>query len=100
MYIFNFLKIESRPVDVEHVRLLHDIHSEDIPSHLYRGYSIMGGKDVGSSPIKEIQHFPGNKRPVWFVFAGMGSQWPGMGKSSFVYQIITRLEKFLHMSHK
>lgn len=19
------------------------------------------------------------KRPVWFVFAGMGSQWPGMG---------------------
>ncbi|XP_051154827.1 fatty acid synthase [Leptopilina boulardi] len=73
--------IESRPVDVEHVRLLHDIHSEDIPSHLYRGYTIMGGKDVGSSPIKEIQHFPGNKRPVWFVFAGMGSQWPGMGEA-------------------
>lgn len=20
-----------------------------------------------------------NKRPVWYVFAGMGSQWPGMG---------------------
>ena len=28
-----------------------------------------------------FQFYPGNKRPVWFVFTGMGSQWPGMGKS-------------------
>ena len=24
--------------------------------------------------------FNEEKRPIWFVFAGMGSQWPGMGK--------------------
>jgi fatty acid synthase len=28
-----------------------------------------------------LQFYPGTKRPVWFVFTGMGSQWPGMGKS-------------------
>jgi len=28
-----------------------------------------------------LQFYPGSKRPVWFVFTGMGSQWPGMGKS-------------------
>jgi fatty acid synthase len=28
-----------------------------------------------------LQFYPGSKRPVWFIFTGMGSQWPGMGKS-------------------
>jgi len=28
-----------------------------------------------------FQFYPGSKRPVWFIFTGMGSQWPGMGKS-------------------
>ena len=69
---------------MEHIRLLHDIHKEDIPNHLYRGYTIVGGRDVGSSPIKEVQHYPAARRPIWFVFAGMGSQWPGMGKYYFM----------------
>ncbi|PSN32561.1 hypothetical protein C0J52_22028 [Blattella germanica] len=45
---------ESRPVDAEFVYLMQDLQS--IPT-------------------------PGHKRPLWFVFTGMGSQWPGMGKS-------------------
>ena len=28
-----------------------------------------------------LQFYPGSKQPVWYVFTGMGSQWPGMGKS-------------------
>ena len=28
-----------------------------------------------------LQFYPGSKRPVWFIFTGMGSQWPRMGKS-------------------
>jgi len=31
-----------------------------------------------------FQHFSGGKRPVWFVFAGMGSQWPAMAKDLLV----------------
>lgn len=27
-----------------------------------------------------FQYIPGNKRPVWFVYSGMGSQWNGMGR--------------------
>ena len=27
-----------------------------------------------------LQHCVPTKRPVWFVFAGMGSQWPGMAR--------------------
>jgi fatty acid synthase len=27
-----------------------------------------------------LQHVDSTKRPIWFVFSGMGSQWPGMGR--------------------
>jgi fatty acid synthase len=42
-----------------------------------------------------LQLYPGIKRPVWFVFTGMGSQWPGMGKSLLKLPIFaTAIEKF------
>lgn len=28
-----------------------------------------------------FQHYPGDARPLWFAFSGMGSQWTGMGSS-------------------
>lgn len=34
--------LETRPLDVEYARLIHDVHSEDIPGHVYRGYSLIG----------------------------------------------------------
>ena len=34
-----------------------------------------------------FQFYPGSKRPVWFVFTGMGSQWPEMGKSLLILPI-------------
>lgn len=74
-------QVESRPVDAEYVRLLHDVYADDIPGHMYRGYTVVGGSATQDKPIREIQHYPGAKRPIWFVFSGMGSQWPGMGEA-------------------
>lgn len=28
---------------------------------------------------EEVEHFDAAKRPLWFVYSGMGSQWAGMG---------------------
>ncbi|OXU23005.1 hypothetical protein TSAR_015483 [Trichomalopsis sarcophagae] len=75
--------LESRPVDIEYVRLLHNIHSEEIGSHLYRGYTVLPPRGLVKNPVREIANYLGNKRPVWFVFSGMGSQWPGMGKDRY-----------------
>ncbi|XP_065219793.1 fatty acid synthase isoform X2 [Planococcus citri] len=71
--------LENRTLDAEFVRLLHEVHSEDIPGHIYRGYTILK-KESQPEPVRHIEYFPGERRPIWFVFAGMGSQWPGMGK--------------------
>ncbi|XP_063988184.1 fatty acid synthase-like [Diachasmimorpha longicaudata] len=72
--------VESRPVDVEFIRLLHEIHTEDISGHLYRGYTVLGTTN-SEKKIRDIEHYPGAKRPIWFVFSGMGSQWATMGSS-------------------
>ncbi|KDR18643.1 hypothetical protein L798_06624, partial [Zootermopsis nevadensis] len=69
---------ESRPVDAEFVHLMHDLQSTEIPGHVYRGYTLLTQDD---RKLRSIQYYPGSKRPVWFVFTGMGSQWPGMGKA-------------------
>ncbi|XP_076681300.1 fatty acid synthase-like [Andrena cerasifolii] len=71
--------VESIPVDVEYIRLLHEIHADIISGHMIRGYTLVGSK-VSEKPPREMQEFPGTKRPIWFVFSGMGSQWAGMGK--------------------
>lgn len=72
------LQVESIPVDVEYIRLLHEVYAENITGHMFRGYTVVGSK-ISDKPPREIQEYSGLKRPVWFVFSGMGSQWPGMG---------------------
>ena len=64
---------------MEYVRLLHDIYSEDINGHIYRGYTVLPPTKIVETPLREIVNYSGAKKPVWFVFSGMGSQWPGMG---------------------
>lgn len=64
---------------MEYIRLLHDIHAEEIAGHLYRGYTVINETAVTKEHIREIEYYSGAKRPIWFVFSGMGSHWPGMG---------------------
>lgn len=45
-------------------------------THPYRGFTILNG----SRPIREVRRCTVEKRPVWYVFSGMGTQWTGMGK--------------------
>ena len=67
-------------MDVEYIRLFHDIHSVSITGHSFRGYTVVGSKTLEKLP-RDIKDYSGMKRPIWFVFSGMGSQWSGMGTS-------------------
>ncbi|PSN47320.1 Fatty acid synthase [Blattella germanica] len=64
------------PLDLEFIRLVHDVFSKNITNHLYRGYTLL---PAGDEAYHEVQNIDLTKRPVWFIFSGMGSQWPGMG---------------------
>jgi hypothetical protein len=43
------------PLDVEFIRLMHDIHSSAISNHMFRGYTIL---PVGEKAFHEIQVYP------------------------------------------
>ncbi|RUS90834.1 hypothetical protein EGW08_001453, partial [Elysia chlorotica] len=45
-------------------------------SMAYRGSTVLNA----SSDFEEIQKCGPDPRPIWFVFAGMGTQWHGMGR--------------------
>jgi fatty acid synthase len=58
----------------EFLSLLDNIYNKPIDNQIYRGYAVLSDKS----------HYEVNpsfkKRPVWFVYSGMGSQWPEMAK--------------------
>lgn len=70
--------------DEEFYALLNDIHKQNIAGHGFRGYTLLGGAE----PTREVAMAGEAGRPVWWVFAGMGSQWASMAKS------MMRLEPF------
>ncbi|XP_035722352.1 fatty acid synthase-like [Vespa mandarinia] len=81
--------IDNRPVDVEFIRLFHDIHLKEISGHLYRGYTITGVRK-SDKKIREIENYSNIKKPIWFVFSGLGSQWPGMGQALMRFPIFAK----------
>ncbi|XP_068150522.1 fatty acid synthase [Drosophila tropicalis] len=68
--------IEQR-ADDEFLTLINDIHSHAIPLHPYRGYAVL---DASGAVKQEILPYEEETRPIWFVYAGMGSQWASMAK--------------------
>ncbi|XP_026333120.1 fatty acid synthase-like [Hyposmocoma kahamanoa] len=77
--ILNDLK--SRSIDEEELALLRNIHQLSISGHLGRGYSILSKNENGETiTLAETANYSDEgKRPLWFVYSGMGSQWAGMG---------------------
>ncbi|XP_044760998.1 fatty acid synthase-like [Coccinella septempunctata] len=61
-------------INDEYVSLVQGVYSKPILGHLHRGYSLQGAEDVKC----ESETHLGNKRQIWFVYSGMGSQWAGM----------------------
>ncbi|XP_011142771.1 fatty acid synthase [Harpegnathos saltator] len=64
--------------DDEFHALLHAVHKNDISGHRFRAYEIFGVHS--SREVAEVA-MQDERRPIWFVFSGMGTQWPGMGRA-------------------
>ncbi|GBP64860.1 Fatty acid synthase [Eumeta japonica] len=74
-------QLKAQPLDAEEIGLLHNIHKQDIQGHLARGYVVLITNEEGQtvSLAENCDYYPDIRRPVWFVYSGMGSQWAGMG---------------------
>ncbi|XP_072934746.1 fatty acid synthase-like [Epargyreus clarus] len=77
--VFNYLK--THPIDPEELALLNNIHISRISGNLGRGYIILDKNKANEtvSLSEKVVYFDYVKRPLWFVYSGMGSQWAGMG---------------------
>ncbi|KAJ8711415.1 hypothetical protein PYW07_008657 [Mythimna separata] len=73
--------LKYRPIDAEEIALFHNIHVNNISGHLGRGYVILDTDENNKtvSLREKIGYCDNARRPLWFVFSGMGSQWAGMG---------------------
>ncbi|GBP54608.1 Fatty acid synthase [Eumeta japonica] len=90
--------LKSRPMDAEEIGLLHNIHSQDIRGHLARGYTVLDENEEGHtvSLADGCEFYPDIRRPVWFVYSGMGSQWAGMGAQLMRIPIFARAIEKCH----
>lgn len=80
-HIFDFIEKNPTKITREFLSLLQDVSMTEENSGMnYRGFVLMDNQPdcVAISP-KEI-HRISEKRPVWFVYSGMGSQWNSMAK--------------------
>ncbi|GBP94827.1 Fatty acid synthase [Eumeta japonica] len=76
-------ELRSSPLDPEAIALLHNIHEKPTVGHMGRGYVILSpAQEEGSLPnvlAESYQYYPDLRRPLCFVYSGMGSQWATMG---------------------
>ncbi|CAG9791684.1 unnamed protein product [Diatraea saccharalis] len=71
-----FEDLKSRPVDPEQLALFHNIHNTNISGHLARDTN---SEQKTVTLTENCEYFDDARRPLWFVYSGMGSQWAGMG---------------------
>ncbi|XP_070493817.1 fatty acid synthase-like [Chironomus tepperi] len=74
--------VTKHPLDAEYIGLLHNSQRESVNANLYKGYGIFkkgSGTENAICVKTETQHFSGFKRPMVWVYTGMGSQWCQMG---------------------
>lgn len=78
--MFDFLK--ESPMNHEFIGMLHNIQRKAVNGHTYRGYGIYR-KDQDMKSIcfdENVMKTEDKIRKICWVFAGLGSQWPGMAK--------------------
>ncbi|KAG5668080.1 hypothetical protein PVAND_016035 [Polypedilum vanderplanki] len=72
--------ISSQPLDAEFIALLQNSQISNPSLNTYRGYGIYAKVNENTKCLAHhVNNFASSKRPIVFVYSGMGSQWSQMG---------------------
>lgn len=83
--------IVQKPLDAEFIALLHNTQTQSHTANFYKGYGIFTKSGESASCIqREILHYSGVKRPMAWIYSGMGSQWGAMGRDLMKIPIFER----------
>ena len=77
-----FDDVTKRPLDVEHIALLQNSQIKTNSANVYRGYGLFSHHAASGKAIctgRNIQLFTTERRPIVWVFDGIGCQWESMG---------------------
>ncbi|KAK8774423.1 hypothetical protein V5799_011046 [Amblyomma americanum] len=77
--------------------LLNRVGQPSVKQFPYRGYALVpvdGGS--GKEILKVVDQAPFEKRPLWFVFTGMGCQWTGMARQMMHFDLFARSIRKCH----
>ncbi|OTF78648.1 fatty acid synthase-like protein, partial [Euroglyphus maynei] len=87
-YIFDFIEKNPDKVNPEFLSLLNDVAMTEENSGMNsRGFLIADKHPDGETTFpREIGRIP-EKRPIWFVYSGMGSQWTSMAQGMMAIDI-------------
>lgn len=78
----------AHPKDSSLHALLDAVHAEPLAGHVHRGYLVLPSAD-GAEPASDTAELDGGeRRPLWFVFSGMGSQWAGMARGLLALPVV------------
>lgn len=96
-----FEELAKHPFDSEFLALMGNIQRQNISGFVHRGYGVFtkGENGCGRCLKSSISNFNGDRRPVVWLFGGMGSQWCQMGKDLMKIRVfrdtMRRLNGFL-----
>lgn len=94
-----FDDVVKRPLDVEYLALLQNSQTKTNTSNVYRGFGVFAQDDATGKAVclqRDIQLFTTERRPIVWVYAGIGSQWPEMGTDLLNIPIFARTIRKCH----
>ncbi|XP_070380711.1 fatty acid synthase-like [Dermacentor albipictus] len=67
--------------------LLNRVGQPSVKLFPYRGFAIIPVDNSDRTVVKATERAPSEKRPLWFVFNGVGCQWNGMARQMMHFEV-------------
>ncbi|GAB6031065.1 hypothetical protein CHUAL_007876 [Chamberlinius hualienensis] len=76
--------------------LLNYLANSPFKTHPFRGYTILNSTEA----INQVEQSPLGKKPLWFIFTGIGCQWSGMAKDMMQLSIFLKHDDEFWINNK